>query len=227
MDNTGSHTTAPYQSHSSTSLAAAASIRPTAGTLRAKVLEYLELRGSYGATDEEQQLALGMDPSTQRPRRIELMKDYDLVFFSGKKRNTSSDHSANVWVLRQFAPEGEIAAQLIMNAANREAKALQDAAKKVAKEAVNAARITSMTGTNSPAAVSSTLPTSTSVPASTIAAPARPRISAATPRPLWPAYDPFDLNPKVTPKPMVNPTPVAKASPACEEQPVVFDPFAF
>ena len=55
-----------------TSRAAADAIAPVAGTLRALVLDWLRAHGP--ATDEEIQGALGMDPSTERPRRGELVK---------------------------------------------------------------------------------------------------------------------------------------------------------
>lgn len=120
---------APFQRHSGTSIAAAAAIKPSAGTLRAKVLEHLRQCGPHGATDEEMQRALDMNPSTQRPRRIELIEDFEQVFWGGQKRQTTSGRSANVWVLREFAPEGEIAAQLVLNVAAKKAKEDKAAAK--------------------------------------------------------------------------------------------------
>ena len=81
---------------SPTSEAAAEAIAPTAGTLRARVLDYLKVCGAYGATDEEVQKALAMNPSTQRPRRIELF-DAGLVVDSGEKRKTRSGRNAVVW----------------------------------------------------------------------------------------------------------------------------------
>lgn len=85
----------PYQRHSETSFDAASEIEPNAGTLRAKVLEFLRALPS-GATDEEIQLALEMNPSTQRPRRVELV-DRGLVFDSGNVRLTKSKRRAVVW----------------------------------------------------------------------------------------------------------------------------------
>lgn len=76
-----------------TSKDAAASI--DANTLRARVLDLLRATPS-GLTDEEMQQRLGMNPSTQRPRRIELV-DRDLVCDSGTKRATTSGRQAIVW----------------------------------------------------------------------------------------------------------------------------------
>lgn len=86
----------PYQAHSPTSLAAAEAIRPAADTLRAAVLHFLEERGDDGATDEEMQDALGINPSTQRPRRIELV-EAGWVKDSGRTRKTRSGGTAVVW----------------------------------------------------------------------------------------------------------------------------------
>lgn len=86
----------PAQRHSPTSVGAAKSIEPSAGTLRNKVWSYLCGCGSYGATDEELQDALEINPSTQRPRRIELVK-LGRVVDSGQTRLTRSGRSAVVW----------------------------------------------------------------------------------------------------------------------------------
>jgi hypothetical protein len=59
----------PYQNQVETSRAAAVSIRPVAGTLRARVLDAI---AAAPCTDEEGCLATGMNPSTWRPRRVEL-----------------------------------------------------------------------------------------------------------------------------------------------------------
>lgn len=65
---------APPTNGTPTSNAAAERIEPTAGTLRAQLLEYVRRCKTHGATDEEMQIALTMNPSTQRPRRQELEK---------------------------------------------------------------------------------------------------------------------------------------------------------
>lgn len=87
---------APSQRGSQTSMAAARSIEPQAGTLRGFVLDYLRGKGALGATDEEIQVALHMNPSTQRPRRIELVAK-GLVRDSQRTRPTTSGRMATVW----------------------------------------------------------------------------------------------------------------------------------
>ena len=80
-----------------TSRDAARDIAPTAATLRGQVLAWLKKAGTHGATDIEMQDGLGMDPSTQRPRRVELVRA-KLVADSGRKR--VSEHTGKkciVW----------------------------------------------------------------------------------------------------------------------------------
>ena len=84
----------------STSQAAAESIRPKAKQLRLKVLAFIRGTGEGGATDHEIQAGLGMNPSTQRPRRGELVKA-GLVENSGRTRATPSGRQATVWVSRR------------------------------------------------------------------------------------------------------------------------------
>jgi len=87
---------APAVNGSATSAAAADSLGPkTLNAMQAKVLRFLETCGAFGATDEEMQLALGMNPSTQRPRRIELARR-GLVVMCGTRR-TASGQVARVW----------------------------------------------------------------------------------------------------------------------------------
>ena len=93
----------PYQRHSETSREAAEAAKPTASTYRRQVLDYLRIRvipcGADrlpGATDEEMQDDLQLNPSTQRPRRVELVSA-GLVRDSGRKRKTKSGRWAVVW----------------------------------------------------------------------------------------------------------------------------------
>ena len=90
----------PAQRGSPTSEAAATLIAPTAGTLRAQVLAHLRERGSAGATDEQMQIALAMNPSTQRPRRIELEK-LGLVLRTAQTRKTASGRDAVVFIVAE------------------------------------------------------------------------------------------------------------------------------
>ena len=80
-----------------TSASALASIERSAKTLRGTLYRWLLDQGEIGATDEEMQIALSMNPSTQRPRRGELAED-GLVRESGDTRKTRSGRPAVVWV---------------------------------------------------------------------------------------------------------------------------------
>ena len=83
----------PYQRHSATSKEAAALAKPDASTQRQRVLAHL-LHGP--ATDEQMQDALALNPSTQRPRRVELVT-MGLVVDSGKTAKTRSGRNAVLW----------------------------------------------------------------------------------------------------------------------------------
>jgi len=83
-------------SASAMSAEAAASLTPeTMNALQRRVLDFIASRGEEGATDEECQRELGMNPSTQRPRRGELA-NAGLIVESGT-RLTSSRRRATVW----------------------------------------------------------------------------------------------------------------------------------
>lgn len=87
---------APAVRGSVTSAQAADSLGPaTLNAMQRRVYEFLRTCGAFGATDEEIQLALGMNPSTQRPRRIELVRR-GLVVEDGTRR-TASGRNASVW----------------------------------------------------------------------------------------------------------------------------------
>jgi transcription initiation factor IIE alpha subunit len=78
-----------------TSAAAADSLSPaTLNRLHKAVLAYIAGRGD-GCTDEEIARALGMNPSTARPRRIELLRR-GLIEQAGTRRTTSGRMAA-VW----------------------------------------------------------------------------------------------------------------------------------
>jgi hypothetical protein len=85
---------APHQPHSATSRAAATAIAPDLNELQARVLGVIRLMGQ--ATDEQLQHALRMNPSTQRPRRIELAK-LGLIRDSGRTAPTRSGRQAVLW----------------------------------------------------------------------------------------------------------------------------------
>lgn len=90
----------PAQAHSRTSRVAAQHAKRRAPGDRVRVLAFLRRRGNIGATDEEMQLLLELNPSTQRPRRINLV-DADLVFDSGWTRRVKSGREATVWLARE------------------------------------------------------------------------------------------------------------------------------
>ncbi|NBW15924.1 MAG: hypothetical protein EBR82_48865 [Caulobacteraceae bacterium] len=85
----------PSARGSVTSAAAADSLDgETLNAMQRRVLELLQATPG-GLTDEEMQTRLGMNPSTQRPRRIELARR-GLVVEAGT-RKTSSGRWAVVW----------------------------------------------------------------------------------------------------------------------------------
>jgi hypothetical protein len=88
---------APYVRTSVTSLEAAESIEPRTSVLQRSVLHFLKRRGALGATDEEIQHALAMNPSTERPRRIELLHK-GLIVEADATRKTTSGRRAAVWI---------------------------------------------------------------------------------------------------------------------------------
>jgi len=84
-----------YQEHSATSFDAAIEIESDADTLRGRVLRCI-LGSGGGLTDEEMQSMMNLNPSTQRPRRVELV-ERGLVRDSGFQRKTRSGRNAVVW----------------------------------------------------------------------------------------------------------------------------------
>jgi hypothetical protein len=86
---------APSVSGSITSAAAADSLGPaTLNALQRKVLAYIEARPE-GVTDEQIAAGLGLNPSTARPRRIELARR-GLIVEAGT-RKTASRRTAVAW----------------------------------------------------------------------------------------------------------------------------------
>ncbi len=84
-----------FQGHSPTSREAAFFSSNFSGMARERV--FLQIVKQGGATDEEISEALRMNPSTQRPRRVELVEAL-LVEDSGHTRQTSSGMEAVVWI---------------------------------------------------------------------------------------------------------------------------------
>lgn len=89
---------APAVQHSLTSMQAAASLdADRLNSLQRSVVAFLKARGDHGATDEEMQIGIPMPPSTQRPRRIELVRR-GLVVEAGT-RKAKSGRYATAWRL--------------------------------------------------------------------------------------------------------------------------------
>ena len=87
---------APAQQHSATSRAAAASIdAATLNEMQRRVLAWIAEHGP--TTDEEIAAGLGMNPSTARPRRIELVRR-GFVVPAGTRR-AASGRMATVWMV--------------------------------------------------------------------------------------------------------------------------------
>jgi hypothetical protein len=88
---------APFIPHSPESFRAAVSIECSRVTLRRSVYRDILYSGDHGRTDDELQVRLSMNPSTERPRRIELW-EAGLIRSSGRTRNTRSGRKAIVWI---------------------------------------------------------------------------------------------------------------------------------
>ena len=88
----------PFQRHSDTSRAAAIAIEEDSEAQLWLVKRFINRCGDDGCTDEEGYTALDMNPSTYRPRRIDLVKKYGTVKDSGRRRHTRAGRWAVVWV---------------------------------------------------------------------------------------------------------------------------------
>ena len=90
VDATGA---APYVAGSATSHAAAAQIAPEAPNLRERVFAYIEAHGAL--TDEQIAAGTGLNPSTVRPRRVELARAgrIEVAGYS----HTTSGRKAQAW----------------------------------------------------------------------------------------------------------------------------------
>lgn len=86
----------PYQAHSVTSREAAESITEAAPTMRQRVLDAIRRFGPI--SDELLASELDMNPSTVRPRRIELAKA-GLIAQHPEKGTTASGRRASLWVI--------------------------------------------------------------------------------------------------------------------------------
>lgn len=75
-------------------------------TKRAAVLRFIESRGRVGATDDEIQIGLGMSPSTERPRRIELF-EARRICRTGNVRRTRTGRLAAVYMAAAWVQPGD------------------------------------------------------------------------------------------------------------------------
>lgn len=89
-----------FQPHSETSREAAHSIAPRVTDLQRRVLDFIVEH--YGATDEQIIDAIGLSPSTVRPRRIELV-NLKLIQDSGRYALTRSGRRATLWIFREVS----------------------------------------------------------------------------------------------------------------------------
>ncbi|MDX2017620.1 MAG: hypothetical protein SFY95_08295 [Planctomycetota bacterium] len=80
-------------------------IAPHAGTLRARILAFIDAQGPAGATDDEGEAALGIKPQTYTPRRGELAA-LGVLVDTGRRRKTASGRPAAVWATPAHASEG-------------------------------------------------------------------------------------------------------------------------
>lgn len=87
-----------YVKGSKTSLDAALS-NTANSTQRERVYRAIQRAGKRGMTDEEIQIALDMNPNTQRPRRVEL-QHIGLIKDSMDRRKTKARRDAAVWIVR-------------------------------------------------------------------------------------------------------------------------------
>jgi hypothetical protein len=88
---------APAVQSSVTSMASADAIGASLNALQRSVVSFLRTRGDHGATDEEIAVGLQMNPSTARPRRIELVRR-GLVVEAGTRKAMSGRY-ATAWRL--------------------------------------------------------------------------------------------------------------------------------
>ena len=99
------HTPAPAVAGRATSVLSGQQILDAMPELRRQVFAFIRVQGGRGATDDEMQAAMGLNPSTQRPRRIELERQgFIRQDPEGRTRETRSGRQAVVWVM---VPEAE------------------------------------------------------------------------------------------------------------------------
>ncbi len=98
-------TEAPFQKHSETSKAAATEIRARLPNLQQLVFNAIASAGVEGLTDEEISERTGLNPSTARPRRLELYRK-GRIQQSIFTRNGASGRKMTVWI-PVFTPDSQ------------------------------------------------------------------------------------------------------------------------
>jgi hypothetical protein len=96
--------------HPATSTEAARRTLPRSGTQRRRVLDALREVHPRGLTDEDLQARLGMAANTERPRRVELVRD-GWAEDSGDRRDTAGGSPSIVWRYRPDHGTSERTAQ--------------------------------------------------------------------------------------------------------------------
>ncbi len=97
------HTPGYRSSAPETSREAAEHIAPIAGAIRAKVLDVVTARRSYGSTGDEVAVALDLHVTQVRSRLSELRAAGKIVD-SGRRREGASGRRGSVWVLAEYGP---------------------------------------------------------------------------------------------------------------------------
>lgn len=85
----------PFVTGSPTSEAAAEEIKPSAGNLRERVYESIAQHSPHGITDEEIANCAMLNPSTARPRRVELQRAGRVIQVGEGK--TAAGRRAALW----------------------------------------------------------------------------------------------------------------------------------
>jgi hypothetical protein len=92
------------------------------GTCRRRVLEAIIFAGEEGATDEQLQRWLDLNPSTERPRRVELVEG-GWIEDSSIRRATLSGRSAVVWTLTDAGLQAVFSGRSLNASPNRTGEA--------------------------------------------------------------------------------------------------------
>lgn len=66
--------------------------------IKDEIYNYLVKKGTDGATDEQIQNALKISPDSERPARVQLVKDKKVVDSGLKRQVPNSNRKARVWI---------------------------------------------------------------------------------------------------------------------------------